>query len=96
MVPLDPEILLMDEPTAGPDAEFKQVFAEIPPGAAARRGVTILMVSHDIEFCARYARCALFFDGGIASGGRAQGIFLRQQLATTANRMARSPALPRW
>ena len=61
----------MDEPTKGLDAEFKQVFAEILQ-VLLRRGVTILMVSHDIEFCARYAhRCAMFFDGSIVAEGTA-------------------------
>ena len=46
---LDPEILLMDEPTKGLDAEFKQGFAGILH-VLLRRGVTVLMVSHDIEF----------------------------------------------
>ena len=36
------------------------MFAEILQ-SLLRQGVTLLMVSHDIEFCARYAhRCALF------------------------------------
>ena len=65
----------MDEPTKGLDAEFKQVFAEILQ-ALLRRGVTILMVSHDIEFCARYAhRCALFFDGGIVTEAAPRAFF---------------------
>ena len=64
---MDSDILLMDEPTKGLDAAFKQVFAEILQ-VLLRRGVTILMVSHDVEFCARYAhRCALFFDGNIVT-----------------------------
>ena len=55
---LDPEILLLDEPTKGLDAEFKQTFALILRTLLAR-GVSLLMVSHDVEFCARYAhRCA--------------------------------------
>ena len=88
---LDPEILLMDEPTKGLDAEFKQVFAEILQ-ALLRRGVTILMVSHDIEFCARYAhRCALFFDGGIVTEAAPRAFFSGNSFYTTsANRMARS------
>ena len=49
-----------DEPTKGLDAEFKQVFAEILQ-SLLRQGVTLLMVSHDIEFCARYAPVALCF-----------------------------------
>ena len=51
---LAPDILLMDEPTKGLDAEFKQIFAEILQ-VLFHSGVTILMVSHDVEFCARYA-----------------------------------------
>jgi len=88
---LDPEILLMDEPTKGLDAEFKQVFAEILQ-VLLRRGVTILMVSHDIEFCARYAhRCALFFDGNIVTDATPRTFFSGNSFYTTsANRMARS------
>ena len=64
---LEPDILLLDEPTKGLDAEFKQVFAVILK-TLQRRSVTVFMVSHDVEFCAEYAdRCALFFDGNIVS-----------------------------
>ena len=92
---LDPEILLMDEPTKGLDAEFKQVFAEIVQ-VLLRRGVTILMVSHDIEFCARYAHtCALFFDGNIVTQASPREFFSGNNFYTTsANRMARM-LLPR-
>ena len=88
---LDPRILLLDEPTKGLDAEFKQTFAEILQ-VLLRRGVTVLMVSHDIEFCARYAhRCALFFDGGIVTDGTPRGFFSGNNFYTTsANRIARA------
>ena len=87
---LDPEILLLDEPTKGLDAEFKQIFAQIV-GQLLRRGVTILMVSHDIEFCARYAhRCAMFFDGSIVTDADPRTFFSGNSFYTTsANRMAR-------
>lgn len=87
---LDPDILLLDEPTKGLDAEFKQVFAEILQ-ALLQRGVAVLMVSHDIEFCARYAhRCALFFDGSVVAEGRPRAFFSGNSFYTTAaNRMAR-------
>ena len=87
---LDPEILLLDEPTKGLDAEFKQVFALILK-TLLRRGVTVFMVSHDVEFCAEYAdRCALFFDGNIVSEGRPRQFFSGNSFYTTsANRMAR-------
>jgi len=87
---LEPEILLLDEPTKGLDAEFKQVFAVILK-TLLRRGVTIFMVSHDVEFCAEYAdRCALFFDGSIVTEGRPRAFFSGNSFYTTsANRMAR-------
>ena len=81
----------MDEPTKGLDAEFKQVFAEILQ-VLLRRGVTILMVSHDIEFCARYAhRCAMFFDGNVVTEATPRVFFSGNSFYTTsANRMARN------
>ena len=49
------------------------------------------MVSHDIEFCAKYADfCALFFDGGIVTKGTPKEFFSGNSFYTTAaNRMAR-------
>ena len=88
---LDPDILLMDEPTKGLDAEFKQSFAEILQ-VLLRRGVTVVMVSHDVEFCARYAHtCALFFDGNIVTKATPRTFFSGNSFYTTsANRMARA------
>lgn len=87
---LNPDILLLDEPTKGLDAEFKQTFAQIIQ-MLLRQGVTVLMVSHDIEFCAQYAhRCALFFDGGIVTADTPRSFFSGNSFYTTsANRMSR-------
>lgn len=87
---LEPKILLLDEPTKGIDAEFKQEFAGILKLLLVN-GVTIIMVSHDIEFCAKYAdRCALFFDGGIVTEGNPKEFFSGNSFYTTsANRMSR-------
>ncbi|MBE7036201.1 MAG: ATP-binding cassette domain-containing protein [Ruminococcaceae bacterium] len=88
---MEPEILLLDEPTKGMDAHFKEEFAEILTDLKAN-GVTILMVSHDIEFCAAYAdRCALMFDGSITSVDTPRAFFKGKNFYTTAaNRMART------
>ncbi len=88
---LSPEILLLDEPTKGLDAHFKLIFADILAELKAK-GVTVILVSHDIEFCAEYAdRCALMFDGNITSEGK-PGIFFggKNFYTTAANRMART------
>ena len=62
-----PRILLLDEPTKGIDAGGKSVLREILNTLKAE-GITVLMVTHDVEFAAETAdRCALFFDGEILS-----------------------------
>ena len=85
-----PEILLLDEPTKGFDAEFKVTFALILRCLVAA-GTTILMVSHDVPFCAEYAhKCGLFFDGSIVAEGTPREFFSGNSFYTTpANRMAR-------
>ena len=87
---LQPRILLLDEPTKGLDAEFKTVFAAILR-KLTDAGVAVIMVSHDIEFCAEYAdRCALFFDGNIVTENRPRAFFSGNSFYTSAaNRMAR-------
>lgn len=87
---ISPDILLLDEPTKGFDAEFKVSFAKIL-GKLLAQGVTILMVSHDVNFCAEYAhRCGLFFDGSVVAEGTPQEFFSGNSFYTTsANRMAR-------
>ena len=87
---LRPKLLLLDEPTKGLDAYFKQEFADILT-LLKEQGVTIFMISHDIEFCAAHAdRCGLFFDGNIVVSGRPREFFAGNNFYTTAaNRMAR-------
>ena len=85
-----PTLLLLDEPTKGMDGFFKQKFAAIIERLCSE-GMGVLMVSHDVEFCARYAdRCALFFNGSIVSEGVPRAFFSGNSFYTTAaNRMAR-------
>ena len=87
---LNPDILLLDEPTKGLDAEFRQTLGHILRALQAS-GVAVLMVSHDIEFCAKYAdRCALFFDGAIVTEAAPRTFFSGNSFYTTAaNRIAR-------
>ncbi len=87
---LDPEILLLDEPTKGMDNCFKNKLGEILRKLTSK-GVTILIVSHDIEFCAKYAdMCSLFFDGNIVTSGTPKKFFSGNSFYTTsANRMSR-------
>ncbi|MEW8994996.1 ABC transporter ATP-binding protein [Clostridium sp.] len=87
---LRPKILLMDEPTKGIDNYYKQEFGKILK-KLTEHGVTILLISHDVEFCAQYAdRVGLFFEGHIVSTSTAKEFFAGNSFYTTAaNRMAR-------
>lgn len=85
------EILILDEPTKGMDAHFKKEFANVL-NELKKNNVTIIMVSHDIEFCAEYStRCAMFFDGNITSIAMPREFFSNKNFYTTvANRIARN------
>lgn len=86
----NPDTLLLDEPTKGLDAQFKAEFAAILKNLTSA-GVCIVMISHDIEFCAQHAdRCALFFDGNIVTEGTPREFFSGNSFYTTsANRISR-------
>lgn len=86
----EPDILLLDEPTKGLDAHFKITLGSMLKKLKAM-GKTIVIVSHDIEFCAEYAdRAAMMFDGEIVSEGEPHGFFANKSFYTTAaNRIAR-------
>ena len=88
---LEPDLLLMDEPTKGLDNLLKMKFGELLRRLASN-GRTLIFVSHDIEFCSRFAnRCIMFFDGGISGEGTPRKLFSGNNFYTTAaNRMARS------
>ncbi|MBR3610641.1 MAG: ATP-binding cassette domain-containing protein [Oscillospiraceae bacterium] len=87
---LEPKILLLDEPTKGMDALSKENMGKILRELAAE-GKTVLMVTHDIEFCAKYSdHCMLFFDGYIVSEGSPKKFFAENSFYTTAaSRMTR-------
>ena len=63
----NPKLLLLDEPTKGLDAYKKRVFADIVKELKAG-GMTVVIVTHDVEFAALCAdRCAMCFRGSIVS-----------------------------
>lgn len=81
---LQPQILLLDEPTKGLDAYSKKTFAAIL-AELKKEGKTIIMVTHDVEFAAEYAdRCAMFFDGQIVSSADRVSFFAANRYYTTA------------
>ncbi|MBU5425923.1 ATP-binding cassette domain-containing protein [Tissierella pigra] len=87
---LEPKILLLDEPTKGLDNFFKEKLAKILK-TLSNKDVTTVMVSHDIEFCAKHGdTCAMVFDGNIVSSKPTKEFFAGNSFYTTsANRISR-------
>ena len=87
---IEPKILLLDEPTKGLDNYFKFKFASILKNLN-EKGVSVIMVSHDIEFCASYGdSCSMFFDGDIVITDTPNRFFSGNSFYTTsANRLSR-------
>ncbi len=86
----EPKLLLLDEPTKGIDSFFKEKLAGILC-KLKEQGITVVMVSHDVEFCARYAdMVSMFFDGQILTTDTPRRFFGNNSFYTTAaNRMSR-------
>ena len=85
-----PRLLLLDEPTKGIDSFFKEKLAKILC-KLKEQGITIVMVSHDVEFCAKYADAvSMFFDGQVLTTDTPRRFFGNNSFYTTAaNRMSR-------
>src|SRR5690606_12896563 len=90
-----PEMLFIDEPTKGLDPISKQRFSEVLSRLHSD-GLTIMMVTHDIEFAASNAeRCAMMFDGEITVDGTPDELFKGNYFYTTAiNRATRMSPVP--
>ena len=86
----EPALLLLDEPTKGLDCFYKKKLIKLLRQLCAG-GVTILMVSHDVEFCAECADfVGMFFDGQLLTHNTTRKFFSCNSFYTTAaNRMAR-------
>ena len=85
-----PKVLLLDEPTKGLDPTFKINFQNMLD-KLVKTGITIIMVSHDIEFTAGNTySCALLFNGEITSKDTSSNFFSENYFYTTSvNRTVR-------
>ena len=87
---LQPNVLLLDEPTKGMDAMAKDELAYLLKQLAAS-GMAVVIVTHDLEFAASHAqRCSMLFDGNVICSDEGRSFFLGNSFYTTAvNRMTR-------
>ena len=68
----EPEILLLDEPATGIDSASKIALYDMLGEINSNQGVTIVMISHDLELAAQTAKSALCINHGICFRGEVQ------------------------
>ncbi|MCL2437875.1 MAG: ATP-binding cassette domain-containing protein [Coriobacteriia bacterium] len=86
----DPDILLLDEPTKGLDAQAKQEIGRIFD-QLAQQGKTLIIVTHDLSFAAEHTQtCSLLANGELIAQDQTHNFFLGNSFYTTpTNRMSR-------
>lgn len=92
---INPSLLLIDEPTKGLDPDFKEELATILQ-TLIDDGLTILMVTHDVEFAATHATtCSMVFQGQITVT-EDTGTFFKENMyyTTVMNRIIRNMDVP--
>ena len=73
---MEPEVLILDEPTAGLDPAGRNEILDLVKKLHEERGITVLIVSHSMEDMARYVnRLIVMGNGTIAYDGEAAEVF---------------------
>jgi zinc transport system ATP-binding protein len=79
-----PELLLLDEPAAGIDFKFQENFYALIARLNAERGVTVLLVSHELSMVSKHAHHVLCLkDGRIECEGKPEEIMTPEMLGRT-------------
>lgn len=96
----DPELLIADEPTTALDVSVQAQIIDLIKHLALKRGVAVLLITHDMGVVARTAdRVAVMYAGQIVEIGRVKDVFLRPQHPYTLGLMGSIPdihAQSRW
>ncbi len=79
----DPEILILDEPTAGVDFKGGQVCCELLQRIRMKRGFTQIMVSHDLATVAAHAQYVICLKGEIIAQGKPREVLTHDVLSQT-------------
>jgi len=85
----EPRVLLLDEPTSFLDLKHRLQIYEILEGLNRRRGLSVLVISHDLNLAARYCRrLHLLREGKLRASGSPQevmtGDIIREVYGTDA------------
>ena len=81
---MEPEYLILDEPVAGMDAPGKRMLFQLLHHLNKDKGITIVLVSHNMDDVAAHAdRVLIMEDGTLKMDGTTREIFARKDDLTT-------------
>ena len=73
---MDPKTLIVDEPTTGQDPRMRREIMDILMRSYKEKNITVLVITHDIQLVAEYARrCIVLSNGKILSDSTTRRIF---------------------
>jgi cystine transport system ATP-binding protein len=80
---MEPQVMLFDEPTSALDPELREEVLRVMR-QLAEEGMTMIVVTHEMQFARDMANRVLFFDGGrVAESGPPEQIFANPQQERT-------------
>ena len=80
---MEPEYLILDEPVAGMDATGKKILFDLLHHLNKERGITIVLVSHNMDDVANHAdRVLVMEDGQLKIDGKTEKVFAQKDELT--------------
>ena len=90
----DPELLIADEPTTALDATVAAEIMELLARLREGRGLTVLLISHDLGLVGRETgRALILYAGRVVEEGRTDGIFREPRHPYTRGLLRSAPLL---
>jgi len=82
---MGPEILILDEPTTAQDYRGRYLLADLAKEMHEKKGLTVIMITHDMELVARYAsRLIVMWNGEILADGSTREVFQQTEVLKRA------------
>ena len=77
----DPRLLLLDEPTAGVDPGAAVAIMDVITKLNHDRGLTVLLVTHQLRIARPLVRSVIWVDGGVAAKGPTETMLAPERIA---------------
>jgi len=77
---MEPQVVVVDEPTTGQDPRKRREIMELMKALHNKHGKTIIFITHDMDLVAEYAkRCVVMKDGHVILDGDPHSVFLQYE-----------------